>query len=307
MKRLFRAAAAAGLSALAVQQLYRYAFSRSTPLLIRRLEGLRPNHYRDEQFHAMRAEAANRALALPHVTLTGWSPRGIRVRGTLWQAGAQPSATVVMIVHGLRSTGVETAAPYIPYYHSRGIDVFAPDHEAAGQSSGSWYSYGYHEAVCCIRWLDQLIERYGREVKLILHGSSMGAATVLQMSDCCPPQVRFLVSDCAFTSAREILLRQAKNITPAYSLLRLLCRLHGCYDLDRADARPHVCRADRPILFVHGTEDQLVPCAMTDALFRLCASDKELLHAEGARHAESIFYRRQEYEALLDQFLHRYC
>ena len=86
MKRLFRAAAAAGLSALAVQQLYRYAFSRSTPLLIRRLEGLRPNHYRDEQFHAMRAEAANRALALPHVTLTGWSPRGIRVRGTLWQA-----------------------------------------------------------------------------------------------------------------------------------------------------------------------------------------------------------------------------
>jgi len=307
MKRIRQAALAAGISVLALQQLYRYAFSRSTPLLIRGIEGLRPNHYRDEQFHALRAEAATRALALPHVTLTGWSQRGIRVRGTLWQAGEKPSGTLVMIVHGLRSTGLETAAPYIPYYHSRGIDVFAPDHEAAGQSSGNWYSYGYHESVCCIRWLDHLIARYGRDVKIILHGSSMGAATVLQMSDCCPAQVRFLVSDCAFTSAREILLRQAGNVIPAYSLLRALCRLHGGFDLDRADARPHVSRADRPILFVHGTDDQLVPCAMTDELYTLYAADKILFHAEGARHAESIFYRRQEYETLLDQFIHQYC
>ena len=307
MKRFPALILAGAIPVFAASQLYRYAFARKSPLLIRSLEKLRPNHYRDEHFHALREEAASRVLSLTHETLTIWSDRGFRLRGNLWPAGTQPSKTVAFIVHGLRSTGVETAAPYVSYYHSRGIDVFAPDHEAAGQSEGTYYSYGYFESLNCIRWLDSLIKRYGQDVNIILHGSSMGASTVLQMCDCCPPQVRFLVSDCAFTSAKEVLTAKAGKMTPAYSLLRSVNWVIAGYDLDKADARPHVSRADRPALFVHGTEDQIVPFSMSEVLYGLYAADKEFLRAEGARHAESIFHCRQAYEEQLDQFIHRYC
>ena len=53
--------------------------------------------------------------------------------------------------------------------------------------------------------MEYMVERLGEDCELMLHGISMGAATVLMSTGLnLPKQVRAAVSDCAFTSAWEV-------------------------------------------------------------------------------------------------------
>ena len=82
---------------------------------------------------------------------------------------------------------------FLDYYHSRGFDLFCCDHTASGEGGGKLIGYGVYESQDCLKWLEVLTERFGADVQVILHGFSMGGATVLKMSDRVPGNVRFIV------------------------------------------------------------------------------------------------------------------
>lgn len=57
------------------------------------------------------------------------------------------------------------------------------------------------------------------------------------------------------------------------------------------------------MLFVHGTADDFVPPAMTEAAYAACpAADKTLILVEGAMHGCSYLRDRARCEAALRQF-----
>ena len=60
-----------------------------------------------------------------------------------------------------------------------------------------------------------------------------------------------------------------------------------------------------PVLFVHGTEDTVVPVSMTYENYKACAAPKELLIVPGADHGMSYFLDKHRYEAALKAFWHR--
>lgn len=63
-----------------------------------------------------------------------------------------------------------------------------------------------------LRWIEYLTARFGQDITVILHGVSMGAATVLQLAGSrCPDCVKLIISDCAYTSAKDEFSYVARN------------------------------------------------------------------------------------------------
>src|SRR5690625_1454891 len=86
----------------------------------------------------------------------------------------------VILAHGFRNTG-EDMGKLTRLYYNRGFDILIPDARGHGESEGDYIGYGWHDRLDIVDWIDLLMEEYDAE-EIILHGNSMGAATVLMTS-----------------------------------------------------------------------------------------------------------------------------
>lgn len=281
------------------EELYRYIFRRkSSPLF----EILFDSKGHEEAYYVSRAAAEQKMHSRPCEELTMQSVRGEMLKGFYYDNGAA-GKTVAFIVHGYRSEHNWTAGICFDYWASRGVDVFACDHTAHGASGGQYIGFDVLECEDCLAWLDVLTEKCGRDVEIILHGFSMGAATVLQMSGRCPDNVKFIVEDSGFRSARASLAHQ---IGPMYQPMRLINRLLAGYDLDASDVTASLDRAKMPILFVHGREDKLVPFENGPELYERCRGEKDCFFPENTRHIEAMYTQPEQYAQKLDTFAEKY-
>ena len=293
-------ALAVSAAAVFTGELYRYVFCRSgSPLF--NLFSNNKNHVRD--FTLYRDEAAERLRAAPQERICIRSDRGEELCGFYLPCGEKPSGKIAFLIHGYRSDHAEAAGMFMDYYHSRGFDLFCCDHTASGESGGRLIGYDFYESRDCLKWLRYLLSRFGQETQIVLHGFSMGGATVLKMSDRVPENVRFIVSDSGFINAGGLLY---KRLHILYHPLRLINRLAAGYSMEDTDVRPNLARCHTPILFVHGMEDRTVPFEVCPELYGLCPSEKDYLYVPGARHVESMYVSPEAYEAKLDGFIEKY-
>jgi len=293
-------AAGAGLGAgIFFEELYRYVFHRHGYSIFFPVD--KGDH--PEEYVAARdaAEAALREIPAKEYSIT--SVRGNTLNGYYYQWGEVPSKTKVFIIHGYRSEHLQTAGLFAEHYRARGIDMFCCDHEAHGKSKGSVIGYDYYESADCLRWIDFLQQEFGPDIQLFLQGFSMGGGTVLKMSNRVPDCVKFIIDDCGFSSAAEIL----RPLTgPLFTPLNRMNHRIGGYSLGDTDVRPNLLQARVPILFVHGTLDKTVPFAMGEELYALCPTRKDKLFVEGAKHVECIWKAPEAYFEKVDEFIQKY-
>ena len=118
---------------------------------------------------------------------------------------------------------------------------------------------------------------------------------------------RSIVSDCAFTSPKEVFTHVLNDMyhLPAFPAIQgadiLNKRLAG-YGMDECNAKNEVRKAKVPILFIHGSNDTFVPCKMCHEIYDNCQSSKKKLIIEGAAHAESYYKEMALYEDALTEF-----
>ena len=63
-----------------------------------------------------------------------------------------------------------------------------------------------------------------------------------------------------------------------------------------------------PVLFVHGSGDEFVPCYMTDRLYHACKSpEKKILTVKGAGHCMSYLEGKQEFQQALEELMETAC
>ena len=172
-------------------------------------------------------------------------------------------------------------------------------------------------AICfgldVISWVTYLGQMLGQTHPLFLGGLSMGATTVL-LASCFefPANVRGVIADCGFTEAyaeMRYVLRGVGRWIPARFVLfwvNLATHLLAGYGLREADTRLSVAESRYPILFIHGTGDDFVPCEMTKENFAACTAEKECVLVEGAQHGCSYVRDRARVEAALRTFLERH-
>lgn len=242
-----------------------------------------------------------------------WSARGERLTGYLMKA-KEETDVYLFGAHGYRSSGRREFSKFVQYYLEKGINVFLPDHIASGESEGNFCTFGHYEQDDCMQWLRYMKEKFGKDIKIILHGVSMGCATVCMMSgrDDLPENVKFTVADCGFTKADDFFrakielmgIKGGDTITKGVSLVHRINHGIKFSDISPIDS---VKNAKIPMFFVHGADDGLVPSYMCPELYESCGSDhKDILLVEGADHAQAFIKGREEYERKLNEYIEKF-
>ena len=238
---------------------------------------------------------------------------GLTLNGFFFKA-KEESNIYAFCSHGYRSSGKTEFCAILQYYLSRGINVFICDHRGAASSQGNIIGFGALESKDCIKWLNYLNDTFGSDIKLIIHGISMGSATVMLMTGDpnLPANVKFCVADCGFTSAwDEFTYKLGEMKVPAHPLVEIVNafnKVYAGYDFKKdTSAIEAVRRAKIPMLFVHGAADAFVPTKMVYELYDACACpDKDILVVKGADHAASFITDQPAYEAKLDAFIDKF-
>lgn len=228
-------------------------------------------------------------------------------------AAPEPTSRVAILAHGYRGSAKKDMGAYAEFYHEQlGYNVLMPDARAHGASEGRYIGFGWLERKDYLRWIDQMVERHGPRAAIVLHGVSMGGATVMMTAgENLPYQVKCIVEDCGYTTAEEELAYQLKRMyrlpaVPLLSITSLITRLRAGYSLSEASAIRQIEHTTRPVLFIHGREDSFVPTEMVYRLHAACSTPKELLIVPGAEHPMSIVDDPETYVRTVGDFLDRW-
>lgn len=171
--------------------------------------------------------------------------------------------------HGYRSSCLTDFAGGSEMSFQMGHNLLLVDERAHGKSEGKTISFGIQERQDVLSWTEYAVKRFGSDVKILLYGVSMGAATVLMASDLpLPENVKGIVADCPYSSPMEIIQHVGKKMPIPNWLIKpfviLGAKIYGGFDILETTAVKSVRNAKVPILIIHGENDGFVPAKMSD-------------------------------------------
>uniref|UniRef100_UPI004056C671 alpha/beta hydrolase n=1 Tax=Agathobacter sp. TaxID=2021311 RepID=UPI004056C671 len=216
---------------------------------------------------------------------------------------------VVIGFHGYTSQGMSDYIGLSDYYLKNGYAMLLPDARAHGESEGTYIGFGVKDRWDAVKWVKWVVAECGEDVQILLHGTSMGGATVLMASGLAlPPQVRGIISDCAFTSAKAVFTHVLRSMyhMPPFPIMQIANAVNkkkAGYGLDECNAAEEVKKADVPILLIHGDADFFVPVSMCEEIYKNCKPGTFRLIVKGASHAESYYKDTVKYEMALNEFI----
>lgn len=247
----------------------------------------------------------------PFEQLTLTSRDGLKLQGYYLPA-VKPTNKLVIFTHGYLGHAKQMGLFAQSYYNELGYNVFMADARGHGKSEGNYYGFGWHDRLDLIDWTNLLIDKLGTETKVVYHGLSMGAATVLMASgeDELPAQVKAIIADSPYQSVYQLFSYQMRRMfhLPAFPLLdstSILTKIKAGYSFKEANALHAVQKASVSILYIHGESDTFVPTEMTKQLVHATASETDLLLVPNANHGESFVLAKAQYKKKIIQFLNR--
>ena len=219
----------------------------------------------------------------------------------------EPSHKWAVLCHGYNAAPDSTGV-FAQHYHKLGYHCVCPSMRGWGNDEKIYCTMGYHDKALCMAWIDYVVAQ-DPEALIVLHGYSMGAATImLATGESLPSQVKAAVADCGFTSCWD----QYANVIKLYAKLPAFPLLHainatsilrGNFDIRKNLPIEAVKRSVTPTVFLHGTADNFVPFSMMDQLYEACAAPKAKQAIEGADHAQSVYTNPALYWKTVDEFL----
>ena len=216
----------------------------------------------------------------------------------------------VITVHGYIGKGIQMSS-YAKRFYDMGYNILIPDLRGHGESEGNYIGMGWYDRLDILKWINLIIEE-NENSKIILHGISMGAATVSMVSgEVLPINVKAIIADCGYTSVWEQFSHQLKAIYslpnfPVMNASSLVARFKAGYGLKEASALKQVRKSKTPILFIHGDKDDFVPYRMMDELYNAANCEKEKLTIHGAGHAKSSKVDPDLYWSTIENFINKY-
>ena len=230
---------------------------------------------------------------------------GLTLWGTFYEYA--PGAPVEIMFHGYRGSAERDMSGGVHRCFKVGRSALVVEQRCSHGSEGNTITFGINEHRDCLKWVDFAIEHLGKDIKIILTGISMGAATVMMAAgEKLPPNVVGILADCGYTSAKEIMFHvmRGMKLPPklCYPFVKLGAKLFGHFDLDENSPIEAMKRCTLPVIFFHGEADDFVPCSMSREIFEICTSRKRLVTIPGAGHGVSYAKDPQRYLQELRDF-----
>jgi len=244
-----------------------------------------------------------------HLEMTSFD--GLPLKGYYLPA-KEPTNKTVVFAHGYLGNAYDMGLFGEYYYENLGYNVFTPDLRGHGNSGGDYIGFGWHDRLDLIDWMKMLIDENGADTEIVMHGLSMGAATVLMASgEALPLNVKAIIADSPYTSVYDLFSYQMERMfhlpdKPILPTTSLVTQQKAGYSLTEASALDQVKNATVPILYISGESDTFVPTDMTNTLYENTKSETEIVTYPGANHGESIVLHRENYLTTMTGFIEKY-
>ena len=215
-----------------------------------------------------------------------------------------------IVVHGYTSEG-ELVSSKAKHFYEMGYNILVPDLRGHGKSEGDYIGMGWDDRLDIIDWINNILEDNPRS-EIILHGTSMGAATVLSTSgENLPNNVKAIIADCGYTSVWNEFTYQLKALFnlpafPVMNLSNMVTMVKAGYSLKDASPIEQVAKSKTPILYIHGDKDDFVPYYMMDELYKATSSEKSKLTVQNAGHGKADLVNPDLYWNTVTDFLGKY-
>ena len=165
----------------------------------------------------------------------------------------------------------------------RNINLCVFDFQGSGLSEGEYISLGYNEKHQVKNIVD-FVEKYPGVGNIGLWGRSMGAATALIYSSM-DQRIKAVVVDSPFEDfrklAKEMVLNQIKLpgflIEGAISIIGKSVKNRNGMDINDIKAIDCVTKCERPVVFIHSRDDELVPYHHSEDLIKNYKGNNKIL------------------------------
>ena len=214
-----------------------------------------------------------------------------------------PSDKYVIISHGFKSNRYG-AVKYVDSYIDLGFNCIIYDMRDHGENAKATVSLGQFESEDLYKLIEDAYNRYGN-IKLGLHGESMGAATSLTVL-AKKPKVDFVVADCGFSNLYDLIYKAYDLAKTPFVLpsVNIAMKLRYGYDMKKTSPKDAIVGNEAPICFIHGEADTFILPENSQVNKAATAGYSELHLVPNAAHAQSReVLGEAEYRGIIGDFL----
>lgn len=220
-------------------------------------------------------------------------------------ATSEPDGAAVILLHGLGSNRVEMLQR-AEILHSHGYHTLLLDLRNHGNSAGNITTLGYNEAEDVrAAWAYLADHEAVDAAKIAVLGHSMGGATALRAAASIP-EIAAVVAESSYrsTAGDADQIMQVMTGRGAWPLLMTfvdqvtgvaVSSVNGVADVQQI--------APRPVLIIHGDQDDVILPDAAQALYTAASEPKVLHIVAGAGHGDVASFDLATYETQLVGFL----
>lgn len=220
-----------------------------------------------------------------------------------------PTDKTAILVHGYQNNPTNMCVLARMYRDSLGYNVFIPGLYGHGMSAGEAVQMGWKDRLDMLEFIPVAHSIFNDRSEVV-HGFSMGAATTMMLSgEETPDYVKAFIEDAGYTSVWEMFKAQLKDQfgLPAFPVLYgadIICKIRFGWGFHEASCLKQLAKSEKPMLFIHGGEDDFVPTWMMKPCYEAKTKGyKEYWIAPGSIHVFSNVDHPQEYCRRVRAFL----
>ncbi len=212
------------------------------------------------------------------------------------------SHSYMVLLHPVSATP-EDMASIAYHFFDMGFNVLVPDYLE------SKLSYGVNEKEKLVLCVKKIVES-DESAQIYILGMGIGASTALLASGGdMPDNVKGIVADSAYFSAYELFKENCSYLYgfssfPKVSISSVCVTLFGGWSFGECDMEAAVEQTDIPILYIHGTEDKVVPMGQSSKLLNATKSDEsDRVRILAAGHCQALNKDADKYYSEVEDFI----
>ena len=208
-----------------------------------------------------------------------------------WLPADRADAPAVLFLHGA-CWNLSWHVPRLSRWRAMGFSVLGIDYRGFGLSPGDLPTEAgvYEDAARGWEHLRQLAPHASQRV---IYGHSLGGAIAIELATQ-HHDIDAIIVESTFTSIRDL----ARVMTTAAKWLPV-----GAILNHRFDSLSKVSRLDTPILFLHGTADDVVPYQMSEQLHAATHAPKQLELFSDLGHSNIPMESFAQYQMAVQRFI----